>query len=59
VYIDWGEDFRRQHDAALPQQAKAAVGFNLGPLALQFILDAGGSLCRPARLGKSPCAAPR
>ena len=43
VYIDWGDDFRRQHDAALPDQAKAAVGFNLGPLALQFILDGGGS----------------
>ena len=43
MYIDWGEDFRRQHDAALPEQAKAAVGFNLGPLALQFILDSGGS----------------
>lgn len=43
VYIDWGDDFRRQHDAALPDQAKAAVGFNLGPLALQFILEGGGS----------------
>ncbi|UUT23153.1 LysR family transcriptional regulator [Pseudomonas sp. T8] len=43
VYIDWGEDFRHQHDAALPDQAKAAVGFNLGPLALQFILEGGGS----------------
>ncbi|MCB2253884.1 LysR family transcriptional regulator [Pseudomonas chlororaphis] len=43
VYIDWGEDFRRQHDAALPDRAKAAVGFNLGPLALQFILEGGGS----------------
>ena len=43
VYIDWGEDFRRQHDAALPHQAKAAVSFNLGPLALQFILESGGS----------------
>ncbi|MCK9796600.1 LysR family transcriptional regulator [Pseudomonas sp. MAFF 302030] len=43
VYIDWGEDFRRQHDAALPDQARAAVSFNLGPLALQFILDSGGS----------------
>lgn len=43
VYIDWGEDFRRQHDAALPDKAKAAVSFNLGPLALQFILESGGS----------------
>lgn len=31
VYIDWGVDFRRQHDTALPDKAKAAVTFNLGP----------------------------
>lgn len=43
VYIDWGQAFRRQHDAALPGQAKAAVSFNLGPLALQYILENGGS----------------
>lgn len=43
VYIDWGEHFRRQHDAALPDKARAEVSFNLGPLALQYILDAGGS----------------
>jgi len=43
VYIDWGQDFRRQHDAALPEKAKAALSFNLGPLALQYILENGGS----------------
>ena len=43
VYIDWGEGFRRQHDAALPERAKAALGFNHGPLALQYILASGGS----------------
>ncbi|MDB5983618.1 MAG: LysR family transcriptional regulator [Pseudomonas sp.] len=43
VYVDWGDDFRKQHDAALPEQAKAAVGFNLGPLALQYILENGGA----------------
>ncbi len=43
VYIDWGPDFRRQHDAALPEKAKAALSFNLGPLALQYILEHGGS----------------
>lgn len=42
VYIDWGEEFRRQHDAALPDRARAPVTFNLGPLALQYILEAGG-----------------
>ena len=43
VYIDWGPDFRRQHDAALPEKAKAALSFNLGPLGLQYILENGGS----------------
>jgi len=43
IYIDWGEAFRRQHDAALPDCARPALSFNLGPLALQFILDQGGS----------------
>ena len=43
VYIDWGPDFRRQHDAALPENARAALSFNLGPLGLQYILEHGGS----------------
>jgi DNA-binding transcriptional LysR family regulator len=43
VYIDWGQHFRRQHDAALPEKAKAALSFNLGPLGLQYILEHGGS----------------
>jgi len=43
VYINWGETFRHQHDAALPQYARASVNMNLGPLALQYLLDNGGS----------------
>ena len=43
IYIDWGQAFRRQHDAALPECARPALSFNLGPLALQFILENGGS----------------
>lgn len=43
VYVDWGEGFRLQHDSALPDKAKAPVCFNLGPLALQYILEHGGS----------------
>ncbi|MCQ4345906.1 LysR family transcriptional regulator [Pseudomonas stutzeri] len=43
LYVDWGEDFRRRHDAALPDRARASLGFNLGPLALQYLLDCGGS----------------
>lgn len=57
IYIDWGEAFRRQHDAALPDCARPALSFNLGPLALQFILEQGGSgyfrrgWCRPTSKG--------
>jgi LysR family transcriptional regulator, flagellar master operon regulator len=43
VYVDWGPDFRKQHDVALPDKAKAAMSFNLGPLALQYLLHCGGS----------------
>jgi LysR family transcriptional regulator, flagellar master operon regulator len=43
VYIDWGPAFRQQHDVAMPEKSKAAVAFNLGPFALQYILDNGGS----------------
>lgn len=43
IYIDWGESFRRQHDAALPDKARAALSFNLGPHALQYLLECGGS----------------
>lgn len=42
IYVDWGPAFRRQHDAALPDQAKAALYFSLGPLALQYLLANGG-----------------
>jgi DNA-binding transcriptional LysR family regulator len=43
VYIDWGAAFRQQHDNALPENARPALAFNLGPFALQYILDNGGS----------------
>ncbi|NUO87569.1 MAG: LysR family transcriptional regulator [Cupriavidus sp.] len=43
VYVDWGPEFRRQHDIALPEHARASLYFNLGPLALQYILQYGGS----------------
>lgn len=43
IYIDWGDEFRRQHDAALPQYAKASLGINFGPLALFYLQNNGGS----------------
>lgn len=43
IYVDWGEAFRRQHDAALPHHARAALTVDHGPLALQYLLENGGS----------------
>lgn len=43
VYVDWGAGFRRQHDSALPEYARSPLSFNLGPLALQYLLQFGGS----------------
>lgn len=43
IYVDWGEDFRKAHDAALPEKARNAMSFNLGPLAFQYLLKNGGS----------------
>ncbi|WNW12427.1 LysR family transcriptional regulator [Pseudomonas sp. DTU_2021_1001937_2_SI_NGA_ILE_001] len=43
VYIDWGEAFRQQHDRAWPELTRPSVSFNLGPLALQYLLENGGS----------------
>lgn len=43
LFINWGEDFVRQYDAALPQPRQSAFAFNLGLLALQVMLRNGGN----------------
>lgn len=43
LFINWGDDFVRQYDAALPQPRQSAFNFNLGPLALQLMLRNGGN----------------
>jgi DNA-binding transcriptional LysR family regulator len=43
IYIDWGDHFREQHDVALPEFSRAKLTLNLGPLALHYILENGGS----------------
>jgi len=42
LYVDWGPDFRREHDAAFPDRPPPALSFDLGPLALQYLLQVGG-----------------
>lgn len=43
VRIDWGPEFAEHYAAAHPDQPPPAVSVNHGPLALDYILAAGGS----------------
>jgi DNA-binding transcriptional LysR family regulator len=42
VYMDWGPDFVLHHDMNFPDVA-LDLSFDLGPLALSYLLSAGGS----------------
>lgn len=42
IYVDWGTLFSQQHDAVLPEHAHSGLRCNLGPLALQTIVQNGG-----------------
>lgn len=42
VYVDWGKEFATQHDAAFPHRANPRLLVGLGPLALDYMLEAGG-----------------
>lgn len=53
IWVDWGSNFKKQHDAALPEKAKSALSFDLGPLALQYILQCGGTGYFRARVVQS------
>jgi|SRR5688572_19267307 DNA-binding transcriptional LysR family regulator len=43
VFIDWGPDFAARHNLAFPELSNAGTFVGLGPLGLQYILEAGGS----------------
>lgn len=43
VYVDWGPDFRKEHDAALPDKSRNVLSFTHGPLAMHYLLQCGGS----------------
>ena len=42
VFVDWGPEFAAQHHLAFPQFAAAATNVGLGPLGLDYLLEAGG-----------------
>jgi DNA-binding transcriptional LysR family regulator len=43
VFVDWGADFAARHNLAFPGLANAGTFVGLGPLGLQYILQAGGT----------------
>jgi LysR family transcriptional regulator, flagellar master operon regulator len=43
VYVDWGPDFAAQHNRVHPELASTRTQIGLGPLALRFLLKAGGA----------------
>jgi DNA-binding transcriptional LysR family regulator len=43
VFVDWGPDFVAEHEAAFPGLRDTGLCVGLGPLALRYILIAGGS----------------
>jgi DNA-binding transcriptional LysR family regulator len=43
VHVDWGPDFSASLHAAFPDAPSPAISANFGPLALDYILAAGGS----------------
>ena len=43
VYVDWGPDFAQHHELSFPEENNPGLFVSLGPLALSYILEAGGS----------------
>jgi hypothetical protein len=43
VAVDWGPDFTVEYSANFPDAVRPGLSVNLGPLALSYILSAGGS----------------
>ncbi len=52
VFVDWGDAFRAQHGELFPEMGAAAVSVGHGWLALQYILQNGGSGYFPTRVVK-------
>ncbi len=43
VYVDWGADFALSHGVSFPEATNPGLFVGLGPLALGYILEAGGT----------------
>lgn len=43
IQIDWGDDFAASYQASFPDQPAPVMSITYGPLALEYILETGGS----------------
>jgi len=43
IFVDWGPEFAEQHGLAFPHLSAGGVSANLGPLARDYLLVAGGA----------------
>lgn len=59
VYVDWGPDFVAEHDRVSPELRYAHTYVGLGPLALRYLLKAGGSGYFRTRAIAAHCASGR
>lgn len=50
VYVDWGDQFRRSHRLAFPDQPSPALFIGLGTLGLSYLLHVGGTGYFPIEL---------
>lgn len=50
VYVDWGPDFSNDHAIAFPKLATPGLNLDVGPVALEYVLETGASGYFPARL---------
>lgn len=50
VFVDWGEEFAAFHATQFPDYKHPRFTFNIGPIALNYILNNGGSAYIPKRL---------
>ncbi len=59
IFTDWGPEFKMEHANQFPGRDMTALTTNYGPLALQYLLEKGGSTYLPMRMVRSHLAESR
>jgi DNA-binding transcriptional LysR family regulator len=56
IFVDWGPEYKMDHASEFPGRDMAPVSTNYGPLALQYMIENGGSAYLPLRLVRAAIA---